>query len=110
MISKSSKYLWPLSELPSGGDNEAIPVTCVEIENILCQKVDYTTANTTKVCPDKMMTECIIDENDPFYANIFHAPMLSAASATYRDTKAPTALRLTDQAWNNIYLQVVVII
>lgn len=28
---------------------------------------------------DKMMSECVIDENDPFYANIFHAPMLSSS-------------------------------
>ena len=26
-----------------------------------------------------MMSECVIDQNDPFYATIYNAPMLSVA-------------------------------
>lgn len=44
-----------------------------------------------------MMIECVIDENDPLYANIFHAPMLSTAEASTSNARrtSPTWVTFT---------------
>lgn len=38
-----------------------------------------------------MMTECVIDENDPFYENIFHGPMLSSLVLSNRSVNPDKA-------------------
>lgn len=53
-----------------------------------------------------MMSECVLDESDPFYANIFHAPMLSTPTTTILRLNDPTTTTTCDNNYSAIQVTV----